>query len=192
MSNQQGPAAETAGQRRAFTLVELLIALTVMLAIVSMAAGVFRENVDDSRIQIRNANLRALRKAIQTFYNDHGRYPYNGQDNFGNVVHFLDDNSCELVKGVHNGSNTYPAKPTRYLYAVPIDPTTGNADWILIPSDNDGDWIASRDDTDGNGKPSANDGHVDEDPFGNGDEDNDGKIDEDPPDVRDVASRGKL
>jgi hypothetical protein len=39
------------------------------------------------------------------------------------------------------------------------------------------DWI---------GRPEP---HVDEDPFGNGDEDGDGLVDEDPPDVKDVKSR---
>lgn len=131
---------------RGFTLVEVLIALTVMLALVAMAAGVFTDQIDESKLTIRETNLRAIRLAIQAFYNDFGRYPYNGQDSYGNVVHFLDNSTSELVQGVHAGFGTYPDSPgqkgrrSRYLREIPTDPTTGRPDWILVPADNDGDW----------------------------------------------------
>ncbi|MBI3889935.1 MAG: type II secretion system protein [Candidatus Wallbacteria bacterium] len=124
----------------AFTLVELLIALAIMLALVAMASGVFRENLDEAKQRVMEANQRAIRKAIAAFYNDQGRYPYNGQDKLGNVVQFLDNQSSELVQGVHDGAGTYPKNRSRYLREIPIDPTTGKADWLLVPCDNDGDW----------------------------------------------------
>ena len=190
--------------RPSFTLVELLIALAILLALVAMASGIFRENVDQAKETVRDANLRALRKAIAAFYNDHGRYPYNGQDKLGNVVQVLDNASSELVQGVHDGAGHFPANRTRYLREIPIDPTTGRADWLLVPCDNDGDWKAAEDDADGDGRPSLmhnvggkpeDEGkpepHVDEDGFGGSpqNEDGDSRIDEDPPDVMDVSSR---
>jgi prepilin-type N-terminal cleavage/methylation domain-containing protein len=183
---------------RGFTLVELLIALTLLLALVAMASGIFRGNVDEARERVREANLRAIRKAIHAFYNDYGRYPYNGQDKLGNVVQFLDNGSSELVQGVHDTYGHYPATRSRYLREIPIDPTTDKADWILIPCDNDADWRATEDDEDGDGRPSINQAtgraepNVDEDGFGGSpqNEDADKQVDEDPPDVMDVLSRG--
>lgn len=168
--------------RPGFSLVEILIALGIVLILTGLVAGVYQTPLEDAKVQVLQANLRAMRRALRDFYNDHGRYPYNGQDNFGNVVAFLDPNTSELVNGVHDDLGHYPAKRTRYLYSIPVDPTLTDpiALWQLISFDNDGDGSCIT-------IPTTN---CDEDPFGGGDQDipPDGKIDEDPPDVRDIRS----
>lgn len=158
--------------RQAFSLVEILVALSIVLLLTSMIAGVFQVPVEDAKQQVFEANKNAVRRALRDFYNDHGRFPYNGQDDFGNVVAFLDPNTSEIVNGVHDRLGGYPRKRTRYLVSIPLDPTLTDPLplWNLQSFDNDGD------------------GECDEDPIGGGDQDGDGRVDEDPPDVRDIFS----
>lgn len=173
-SIDEGPRSAALPQRgrQGFSLVELLIALGILLILTGLIAGVFTAPVEEARIQVLEANLRSVRRSIRDFYNDHGRFPYNGQDEFGNVVAFLDPTTSELVNGVHSELGKYENRRAKYLLSIPVDPTLTDPLplWDLVAFDNDGD------------------GQTDEDPFGNGDEDGDGQIDEDPPDVRDVRS----
>lgn len=171
-----GARGRSPESRRAFSLVELLVALGMILVLTGLIAGIFTAPVEDAKEAVLKANLRAIRRAIRDFYNDHGRYPYNGQDDFGNVVAFLDPNTSEVVKGVHDDIGSYPQRRSRYLLSIPMDPTLTEPlpIWSLESFDNDGD------------------GQFDEDPFGGGDQDGDGEIDEDPPDVRNVRSSNPL
>ena len=155
-----------------FSLIELLIALGILLILTGLISGVFTAPIEDAKIQVLEANLRSIRRSVRDFYNDHGRFPYNGQDEFGNVIAFLDPTTSELVNGVHDGLGSYQSRRAKYLLSIPMDPTLTDPLplWRILPFDNDGDGLD------------------DEDPFGNGDEDGDGLIDEDPPDVRDVQS----
>lgn len=129
-------------QRRGFSLVELLIALAIITAIVTIATGIFQPLIAEQQADVLKANLRAVRQALLEFYNDHGRYPFEGQDEFGNVVTFLDDNSSELVQGRHSGAGRYPDQEDpdrryprrRYLMNMPGDPTleSNQIGWKLI------------------------------------------------------------
>ncbi len=200
LSGREKSSAST--RRVGFSLVELLIALALILALTMLVAGVFRIPIQDTEETILKTNLRALRKSLQQFYNDQGRYPYNGQDEYGNIVTFLDNATSELIRGPHDGVGTYTTSPARYLLAIPVDPTTtdNTALWRLIPFDNDSDWDSSVDDVgldcttgtmdigESDGEPSQGEHRVDEDAYGGGDEDGDGRTDEDPPDVRDIRS----
>lgn len=129
-------------RRRGFSLVELLIALAIIMAIVTIATGIFQPLIAEQSVDVLKANLRAVRQALLEFYNDHGRYPFEGQDEFGNVVTFLDDSSSELVQGRHSGAGTYPDTEApdkryprrRYLMNMPGDPTleSNQIGWKLI------------------------------------------------------------
>lgn len=168
-------------RRGGFTLVELLVSLGIMLALVAIVAGVYSGNVDDAKERVLRANLRAFRKAIQTFYNDHGRYPY---DSFKGVA-FLDSSSSELTQGAVQADGV--RLRGKYLLEIPVDPTTGRADWVLIEAkiDNDRDGKIDEDrygDQDNEGQPTP----------GNDDDDNDGLVDEDPVDIRGVRSSNPL
>ena len=126
--------------RSGFSLVELLIALSIIMAVVTITTGIFQPIVADQQVTVLKANLKAIRQALFEFYNDNGRYPYEGQDEFGNVVAFLDDATSELVRGVHNGKALYPARPKRYLGSIPQDPSLDTdaartAGWKLLFAD---------------------------------------------------------
>ena len=184
--------------KKAFTLVELLVAVTILAGLVSMASGIYVIYIRESDEKLLRFNLNFLRAAIQHFYLDNGRYPLDGKDYFGNRVSFLDNKTSELVQGVHSGKNSYPLKRYRYIQEIPIDPTTNLANWKLYPHDSDGDWDPLVHDSNGNGIPdkgenSPSPGGVDEDPLSippapPSDDDGDGYKDEDPPDVKNVSS----
>lgn len=187
-----------------FTLVELLIALAIIVSLLAMISAIYQIPISRAERSILKSNLRVIRRALQQFYNDQGRYPYNGQDQYGNMITFLDNRTSELVMGVHDNLNSYTTKRTKYIVSMPPDPTLTDPTplWKLVPFDNDSDWDIKTDDVgadhipntgdegEGDGIPSSSEPQVDEDPFGNGDEDipADGKVDEDPPDVRNIYS----
>ena len=174
--------------RRGFTLIELLVAVTILASLVSMAAGVFVVYLRESDEKILRYNLATLRAALQQFYLDHGRYPFDDRDFFGNRVAALDNHTSELVQGVFVGEGIYPEQRYRYLQEIPIDPTTNLANWYIYPHDTDGDWDPNQHDLAGSGVPNRGEPNVEEDPIDGIDNDDDGLIDEDPPDVRDVRS----
>lgn len=127
--------------RRGFTLIELLVAVAIMGALVLMAQATYLVYMRDSVDATLKQNLGVLRNAIQQFYADHGRYPYDGTDEHGNEIGFLDSDTSELTQGVRSDLNQWPENRVRYLVEIPIDPTTNQANWRIIPYDNDGDWV---------------------------------------------------
>lgn len=186
--------------KKGFTLVELLVAVTILATLVTMASGVYVIYLRESDEKLLRYNLNTIRASIQHFYLDNGRYPLNGIDYFGNHVSFLDANTSELVQGVHSGKGIYPEKRYSYLRDIPIDPTTNNTNWKIIPHDSDGDWnpvtgdlgndgqAATLDFGEGNGLPDRGEPNVDEDVLNDLDDDSDGSVDEDPPDVLSIKS----
>jgi general secretion pathway protein G len=189
--------------KKGFTLIELLVAVTILATLVAMASGIYVIYLRESNEKLLRYNLNTLRASIQHFYLDNGRYPVDGLDYFGNRISFLDSNTSELVQGVFAGLGKYPDKRYSYLHEIPIDPTTNNNNWRIVPHDSDGDWIESSHDvgSDGtastldfgedNGVPNRGEPKVDEDPIDGIDNDSDGFIDEDPPDVFNVLSANK-
>lgn len=128
-------------RRHSFTLIELLVAVAIMGALVLMAQGTYVIYMRDSLDATLKHNLFQLRAAIQQFYADHGRYPYDGLDHHGNAIGFLDTATSELTQGVRLGAGgAMPNERTRYLIEIPVDPSTNQINWRMLPHDGDGDW----------------------------------------------------
>jgi general secretion pathway protein G len=90
---------------RGFTLIELLVVMAVIGLLVSIAAPLYLSRVDQSREVVLRHNLDGLRRAIDEFHADKGRYPKA---------------LPELVE-------------QRYLRSVPVDPMTERADsWVMV------------------------------------------------------------
>ena len=88
-----------------FTIIELLVVMTVIALLLTIAAPRYLQSVDRAREATLRENLYVMRDAIDKHYADTGRYPDTLQD--------------LVVK--------------RYLRNVPLDPVTGMADsWTLI------------------------------------------------------------
>src|SRR3954462_7638371 len=96
--------------RAGFTLIELIVVLTIISLLLSIAAPHYFQSVQRSKESALKQNLVTLRDAIDKFYGDQGKYP----DALGDLT----------------------AK--RYLRALPADPLTESVEtWIVLkpPSD---------------------------------------------------------
>jgi general secretion pathway protein G len=91
-----------------FTLIELVVVLTLIGLLLTIAAPRYFHIIDRGRDTVQRQNISTIRDAIDKFYGDLGRYP---------------DTLDELVT-------------KRYLRQVPLDPITEQANWAVVaPTD---------------------------------------------------------
>jgi general secretion pathway protein G len=94
--------------RRGFTLVELMVVISIILILVSVAAPIYSQSITRAREAVLRQNLFAMRVSIDQFSMDKERAPQN-----------LDDL-------VHEG----------YLREIPADPITNSKDtWEPVQED---------------------------------------------------------
>ncbi len=88
-----------------FTLIELLVVLAIVATLLSIVAPRYIHQTDRAKEAALKANLAVLRRAIDEYYSDTGRYP---------------DKLVELTE-------------RHYLRALPVDPVTNRSDsWIPV------------------------------------------------------------
>lgn len=90
--------------RKGFTLIELIIVITIIGILAAIAVPVMREAPIRAKEAALKENLFTIRSCIDQFYADRQTYP------------------SSLEEMVSKG----------YMRKVPIDPITGQADWILV------------------------------------------------------------
>jgi general secretion pathway protein G len=108
---------------RAFMLIELIAAITILLILTSLALPLARNQIVRKRESILREELRTMRESIDRYKadSDQGKIPIK-VDTFGYPPELK-----ILVEGV-------PVKGTakgkyKYLRKIPVDPMTGSADW---------------------------------------------------------------
>lgn len=95
-------------RRRGFTFVELMVVLTIMVILISMAIPIFNRSIIRAKESVLRNNLFTLRTVIDNYSYDKAKAPQSLQD---------------LVS-------------EGYLQKVPIDPMTGsNQTWRTIMED---------------------------------------------------------
>jgi general secretion pathway protein G len=95
---------------RGFTLIELLVVLAIVALLLTLAAPRYFGSLETSKEAVLRENLRVVRRTLEQFHADTGRYP---------------DSLEELVE-------------RKYLRAAPVDPFTDSAtSWTLIAPDAD-------------------------------------------------------
>lgn len=91
-----------------FTLIEILVVMTLIALLLTLAVPRYFHALDQGRLNVQRQNMATLRDAIDKFNADQGRYPEALE---------------ELVT-------------RKYLRQVPLDPVTEAADWVVIaPAD---------------------------------------------------------
>lgn len=92
-------------EERGFTLVELLLVLFVVALLASLVAPVVTGTIHQARESALKEDLHIMRKALDDFYTDNGRYP---------------ESLKQLVE-------------KRYMRKIPVDPFTDSATtWVEV------------------------------------------------------------
>ena len=95
-------------RRRGFTLIELMIVMSVVTILISVAVPMYTRTVTRSKESVLKSNLFTIRTVIDEYTYDKGKAPQSLQD---------------LVQ-------------EGYLRAVPVDPMTGSAEtWKIVMED---------------------------------------------------------
>jgi general secretion pathway protein G len=84
-----------------FTLLELMVVITVMMILIAVAVPAYNQHIIQARESVLRSNLQELDKVIQQYTLDKGQAPQSLED---------------LVTA-------------NYLREIPKDPMTGTADW---------------------------------------------------------------
>jgi general secretion pathway protein G len=96
----------SASRTHGFTLIEVLVVLTIIATLLSLVAPRYFETIARSKETALRHDLAIMREAIDKFYGDTGTYPASLE---------------EMVQ-------------RKYLRAIPEDPVTGSAStWKLLP-----------------------------------------------------------
>src|SRR5215475_9844003 len=95
--------------RRGFTIIELLIVMSIMAILISVAVPIYRTHMQHAREAVFKQNLFTLRSVISQYGLDKQRAPQS-----------LDD----LVQA-------------GYLKEIPINPITGQRDWQPVECEED-------------------------------------------------------
>lgn len=94
---------DSASRERGFTLIELMIVITIILILIGIASGMYMKSVQHAREAALRSDLRTMRDAIDNYTMDKQQAPQSLED---------------LVEG-------------HYLREVPTDPITRQKDWVL-------------------------------------------------------------
>jgi general secretion pathway protein G len=89
-----------------FTLVELLVVISIIAVLLTLAVPRYFGSVEKSKEAVLRENLVLVRDSLQKYYSDKGKYPEKLED---------------LAKD-------------RYLRKIPVDPITdSDSTWIVVP-----------------------------------------------------------
>jgi general secretion pathway protein G len=119
-------------RERGLTLVELIVAFTIMLILTAMAVPLARNKVRVERERDLRYALREVRQAIDKF-KDNCDMGYLGPQKLG--ANCYPETLDQLVEGVKLPGPQ--GKKMRFLRHIPRDPFTGTTDWGLRSDQDD-------------------------------------------------------
>ena len=119
-----------AGPETGFTLLELIIATTILMILTSMALPLARLTIKRERERELRFDLWQMRDAVDRYKDAADRGGFQTKVDSQNYPPDLDT----LVKGVD-----VQGKKVRFLRKIPVDPMTGNTEWGLRSMQDDPD-----------------------------------------------------
>jgi len=111
-----------AGRQRGLTLIELIVAITILMILTGAAIPLARVRIEREKERELRRDLWDMRDAIDRYKNDADMQRF--QIKLGSEGYPPDLET--LVNGVD-----IAGKKVRYLRRIPVDPMTGNTDWGL-------------------------------------------------------------
>jgi len=108
-------APGTRNHESGWTLIEMLVVLSLILVLTSMALTQYRNSITNAKEAALRSNLFQMRDAISQYYADKAKYP----------------ESLETLVS------------ERYIRAVPKDPITNNTDWQTEPAPSEPGTLSS-------------------------------------------------
>ena len=121
------------GRCAGMTLLELIIACSILMVLSSMALPAFRYTVIRQKEAELHYDLRTMRDSVDRYKDLADQHKFRTEVGSENYPPDLDT----LVKGVQLGAGD--DKRLRFLRKVPVDPMTGQADWGLRCVSDDAD-----------------------------------------------------
>ncbi len=106
--------------KKGFSLIELLVAIVILGALVSVVAQTFTSTQVKSRDNRRKSDLAGLVTALEAYYNDKGRYPNEGLSGQIAGCGSADSQICPW------GGAFTDQYGTTYMQKLPIDPRSGS------------------------------------------------------------------
>jgi general secretion pathway protein G len=128
-SSRQRRLSRTAGM----TLLELIIACSILMVLSSMALPVFRYTVIRQKEAELHYDLRSMRDAVDRYKDLADQHKFRTEVGSENYPPDLET----LVKGVQLGAGD--DKRLRFLRKIPVDPMTGRPEWGLRSISDDPD-----------------------------------------------------
>jgi prepilin-type N-terminal cleavage/methylation domain-containing protein len=104
-------------RKKAFTLVELLVAITILTTLIVMGTFAYGNAQIRARDAKRKQDLKTLATALQLYYNDHGTYPAYCDTSASWFGEPWDWNNCST-----DPDEDLRAKLAPYLNPLPTDP----------------------------------------------------------------------
>lgn len=120
----------TGNRQSGFTMIELIVATTILLVLSGLAVPFARVQIKRERERRLHAALWEMRDAIDRYKDAADRAAFRTKVNSFGYPPDLET----LVKGEDVGG-----KKLRFLRSIPIDPMTGNTDWGLRSMQDDPD-----------------------------------------------------
>ena len=122
--------APRAARRNGFTLVELIVAMTILMVLTAVAAPVLRVAIQRNKERDLRRDLWEMRDAIDRYKDAADRGAFQTKLDSQGYPPDLDT----LVKGVDSNG-----KKIRFLRHIPVDPMTGKDEWGLRSMQDDPD-----------------------------------------------------
>ena len=97
-----------------FTLIEILVVMTIIGILVTLSVGSFQTSQIKSRDARRKSDLKQISTALEAYYNDKGQYPASSVSN--------QVNGCANESTCAWGDIFEDENGTRYMVELPADP----------------------------------------------------------------------